>query len=86
MSYFSRESLELILTKEGFSVKAFENPLFALANIEILRKEIHQAIDEQDYVLIKNLAHKTKPTFTYVGFDELRLKIEKMEEMSVTKN
>ncbi len=34
---FSRESLELILTKEGFTVNAFENPLLALGNVEILR-------------------------------------------------
>ncbi len=48
-------------------------------------EEIQHAIDNKDYVLIKDLAHKTKPTFTYVGFDELRLKIEQIEEMSITK-
>lgn len=46
-------------------------------------RELNIAIEKQDWTMIKRMAHKVKPTFTYVGMDEFTDKVGSIEDYAI---
>ena len=45
--------------------------------------ELNRAVEKQDWTMIKMMAHKVKPTFTYVGMDEFTHKVGSIEDFAI---
>ncbi|MCB0737842.1 MAG: response regulator [Bacteroidetes bacterium] len=72
---------------------AGNDPVFMKQLIDIFLKrtpeyitELKTAIDQQDWDYIKMMAHKLKPTFTYVGLEHLTQKVGSIEDFAIKKD
>lgn len=46
-------------------------------------EDLNHAVEKQDWTMIKMMAHKVKPTFTYVGMDEFTNKVGSIEDYAI---
>ena len=48
--------------------------------------ELKSAVDNKDWTQIKTMAHKVKPTFTYVGMGSFTEKVGSIEDYAIKKD